>query len=503
MFLDKLSNSNSRIFLAVWASFIVGVAWASIFDWARKDWLVLLVGLFLLILSLGIKMSKKWRVLILLAIFLFLGSLRFIFSEPTISLQNLRFYSGRFAILNATARSDGEISGNYQRIYVEAKGIKFFSSDEYKKIKGQTIVYLDKYPTYNYGAKLELRCSLVDPKDLEQEGQFSYADYLHKQSVWVACFNAQVLNFTAPNNFSFYKIFLNLKKYFNQKINYLLPEPHSSFLRGLLYGDRATMPDDLKNSFSRTGVTHIIAISGYNITVIVASLLVVFKVLRLSRRRAFWVILGVILFFVLLSGASASVIRAAVMGVLVLWGKRSGRKAMIGRVLILSAAVMLLINPRLLFFDVGFQLSFLSTIGLIYFTPILEKKFIAWPNTWGLKEIILTTLSAIIFTTPLVVYIFGRFSVIAPVANLLILPVVPLAMLLGFISLFGAIIFLPLGQILVYPTWVVLSYIIKVAEFLASWKMAALNLTMPGWLMVLLYCGLIYCIYVNYQKEKN
>ncbi|MCX6779078.1 MAG: ComEC/Rec2 family competence protein [Candidatus Magasanikbacteria bacterium] len=502
MFLEKLSNSNSRIFLAVWAGFIVGVALASVLDWARKDWLMLLGVLFFLVLSLGIKMSKKWQVIILLVIFLFLGGLRFVLSEPTNALKNLRFYSGRFAILSGVAVSDGSISGNYQRVYFHAQGIKFFTTDNYQKIKGKTIIYLDKYPTYNYGAKLEVRCSLVNPKDLEQEGQFSYADYLHKEGVWVACFNAQVLNQVTSSYFDFYKVFLNLKNYFNQKINYLLPEPHSSFLRGLLYGDRATMPDDLKNSFSRTGVTHIIAISGYNITIIVASLLVVFKFLRLSRWRAFWFTLGVILFFVLLSGASASVVRAAVMGVLVLWGKRSGRKAMVGRILILSAAVMLLINPRLLFFDVGFQLSFLSTIGLIYFTPILEKIFLAWSNKFGLKEIILTTLSAIIFTTPLVIYTFGKFSVIAPLANLLILPVVPLAMLLGFVSLFAAIVYLPLGQFLAYGTWVVLSYIIKVAEFLASWKLAAINLIMPGWLMILLYGCLIYFVYADYKKEK-
>jgi len=230
--------------------------------------------------------------------------------------------------------------------------------------------------------------------------------------------------------------------------------------------------------------------------------LVLLKFFGLSRRRAFILILGVILFFILLSGASASVIRAGLMGVLVLWGRQIGRQSSAGRVLILAAAIMLLFNPRLLLFDVGFQLSFLSTLGLIYFSPILEKILVKISALWGLKEIIIATFSAIIFTSPLIIYTFGQFSLVAPLANLLILPVVPLAMLLGFLCLFLGIIYLPLGKIIAYAAWAVLSYILKVAEYLAGWKFSALNLSLPWWLAALFYLFLVYLIYVNSKKSK-
>ncbi|HPV70627.1 MAG TPA: ComEC/Rec2 family competence protein [Candidatus Magasanikbacteria bacterium] len=503
MFLEKIVHSQSKFFLAVLISFGLGVAVASWLKISRTNlfWLVeVLVGL--IIVGVIIQ-SKKWRVFIVLVIFLFLGWARFVFSEPVSRPDNLRFYVGRLVYLKGRMVSNGEISGNYQRIYFQTSGFKFFSSDNYQVIRGKTVVYLDKYPLYSYGEELALICNLVDPQELTAEEKFSYAEYLNKEGVWSACFNAKLVERISDGRFSFYKFLLNLKNYFNQKINYFLPEPHSSFLRGLLYGDRASIPDDLKEAFSRTGVTHIVAISGYNITVIMVSLLAVLKFFKISRRRAFGIIIAVIIFFVFLTGASASVVRAGLMGVVVLWGRQGGRKAQAGRILILTATLMLLINPRLLFFDAGFQLSFLSTIGLIYFSPILEKRIIFLPDWLGLKEIILTTFSAIIFTLPLIIYIFGRFSLIAPMANLLILPAVPLAMLAGFIFLLASIIYLPLGQFFSYIIWAVLSYIIKVAEILSSWKFSAINLSWSWWLMILFYLFLIYLVYVNYQKQKN
>jgi competence protein ComEC len=165
-------------------------------------------------------------------------------------------------------------------------------------------------------------------------------------------------------------------------------------------------------------------------------------------------------------------------------------------------------------FDAGFQLSFLSTIGLIYFAPILEKRMDFFPpllgevrwglSVWlGLKEIIITTFSAIIFTAPLIIYSFGRFSLIAPLANLLVLPAVPLAMLTGFITLASGIIFPALGHLLSYVSWVVLAYIIKVTEFLSQVRFSSISLSLPWWLMVIFYGILIYIIYVGWQKNKK
>lgn len=503
MFLEKIAHSQSKFFLAGLVSFVLGVATASWLKINRDDLIWLLGILVGLMIAVMLCQFKKWRVFIILVIFLFLGWVRFILSEPVSQPGNLRFYVGRLAYIKGQVVSEGGISGKYQRIYFQASGVKFFSGDNYQTVKGKTIVYLDKYPRYSYGEELVLVCSLADPRELTSDKKFSYAKYLNKEGVWSACFNAKIVEQISESRVSLYKILLDLKNYFSQKINYFLPEPHSSFLRGLLYGDRATIPEALKDSFSRTGVTHIVAISGYNITIIIAGLLVVLRTFRFSRRRAFGIIIVAVIFFVLLTGASASVVRAGLMGVVVLWGRQAGRSASAGRILILTAVLMLLINPRLLFFDTGFQLSFLSTIGLIYFSPILAKHLDFLPNWLGLKEIILTTLAAIVFTMPLVIYTFGRFSLVAPLANLLILPAVPLAMLVGFVSLLAAVIYLPLGQILGYGTWVVLSYIIKATEILASWKFSAVNLSLPWWLLILFYLFLVYLIYVNYQKNKN
>lgn len=498
--MKKLADSQSKFFLAALVSFIAGVGAASLFGWGRANlfWLVWAFGLAGFTLFL---VQKRWRVLVVLVIFLLVGAWRFVISEPKNEPANLRFYVGRFGIIGGRAAGAGEITGGHQRFYFLADGIKFFAADNYKKIGGRAVIYADKYPLISPGEKLELKCNLVDPASLGKEGSFSYSDYLKKERIWTACFNTQIVS-RGENDFSWRKILPDIKNYFNHKINHFLPEPHSSFLRGLLYGDRGSMPDYLQEAFSKTGVTHIIAISGYNITIIAAALLIVCKIIKISRRHAFWFVAAIIIFFVFLTGASASVCRAAVMGLLVLWGRRVGRGAEAGRLLVLAAFLMLLFNPRLLFFDMGFQLSFLSTTGLIYLTPVLARSLARFSERFGFKEIIITTFSAIIFTMPFITHAFGRFSLIAPLANLLILPAVPLAMFSGFVTLLAGIIFMPLGHILAYLSWVILGYIIGVAEFLAGWEFSSVNLFMPAWLMILFYGILIYVIYVHRKKDK-
>jgi competence protein ComEC len=225
-------------------------------------------------------------------------------------------------------------------------------------------------------------------------------------------------------------------------------------------------------------------------------------IIGIARKKSFWISLFGIIFFVILTGASASVVRAALMGCLVLLASQTGRASKITNALVFAAAAMLFLNPKILAFDVGFQLSFAATAGLIFLTPVLEKYFNRWPSLSGVKESLITTLSAIIMTFPLILYNFGRISFIAPLANLLILPAIPLTMALGSIAVLGGLIYVGLGQVLAWLAWLFLSYIIKGVKILAKIPWASVQIGKIHWIL-LVVAYLIIGSFVWYQRNKN
>jgi len=251
----------------------------------------------------------------------------------------------------------------------------------------------------------------------------------------------------------------------NQSIEKILPEPQASFLAGLLLGFDKNIPKDLLENFNTTGTRHIIALSGYNITII-ASLIMGFLLwLGFWRKHAFVIAVIAIIFFVLLTGASASASRAAIMGILVLISQQAGRLSNPRNLLASAAFLMLLKEPTVLFNNIGWQLSFAATIGIIYLSPCLKR----------LPEILKTTLSAQITVMPLILFYFHQISLISPLANLLVLPIIPITMLVGFLAVASGVLYTPIGTFLAWPAWLFLSYEIKIIELLAKIPLAGLR----------------------------
>jgi competence protein ComEC len=207
-----------------------------------------------------------------------------------------------------------------------------------------------------------------------------------------------------------------------------------------------------------------------------------------------WLILIGLLFFVILTGASASVVRAAIMGMIVVLAKHLGRIGKISNVLIFSAVLMVIVNPKILIWDAGFQLSFLATIGLVYLSPRLLPLFKWVPKKMALQENFVSTLSAIIFTLPLILFSFQRLSIVAPLVNLLVLPVIPISMLFGFVMFLSSLVHTFFGQVIGWFTWLLLKYVVEVVELFASFSWASVEVSLSWWMMFLLYIGLFYLI---------
>lgn len=365
-----------------------------------------------------------------------------------------------------------------------------------EKIGGKILLSASKYPVYQYGDEIEIIGKLKTPPAFDD---FNYRAYLAKENVFsIVNYSKKISLISSGNGKIYYSYIFALKNKIEKIIADILPEPQASFLSALLIGSRGALPDDLLESFSRTGTTHIIAISGYNIAIIASVFAATLGFFRFSRPFIFWLTVFMIILFTILTGAQASVVRAAIMGFLVLLASKEGRIYQITNAIIFSAAAMLWFNPKLLRWDAGFQLSFLATLGLIYIHPVLSSflnkkdknvksdKILSRIAGSG-KEIFLASLSAQIAVLPVLIYNFDQFSLISPLANVLILPVIPLTMFFGFAAAGIGFIFLPVAKIIGYIAWLFLSYEIFIAEKFAGLPYAFLNVAKFSFGFVILY----------------
>jgi competence protein ComEC len=258
-------------------------------------------------------------------------------------------------------------------------------------------------------------------------------------------------------------------------------------MAGLLYGYRGGL-GSLNTDFARTGVSHIVAVSGYNISLVTSiCMIILIRLFWIPRKTAFWIIVSGIVLFVVFTGASSSVVRAGVMAIIVLLGGYLGRPRRTVNALVATAVVMVAVNPLILFWDVGFQLSFLSTLGIIYLSPPLAGKLNFLSEKFGLRDSLVSTLSAIMATLPLLLFQFGQVSLVAPVVNMLVLWIVPYVMMIGFAAVGTSWVWYTGGQFVAWVAYVGMMYVVMVVRWFASFPWAAINITLPMWAMVIIY----------------
>jgi competence protein ComEC len=351
------------------------------------------------------------------------------------------------------------------------------------------------YAAYEYGDRMVVIDKIERAKNFDD---FDYEKFLEKDGVYAVMRYPKILPLEpGQGNWLIEKI-LSLKSYLVSRLERIMPEPERSLLLGILIGAKKTLPDSIIEDFNRTGTSHIVAVSGYNISIIIVALASLAKFF--GRRASFWLSMLFIVIYVIMSGASSSVLRAAIMGVLLLTSLTSGRLYRIIPALMFAALCMLLINPKILYYDVGFQLSFLATLGIVLFVPLLESYTKKIPNVGQLKPMVLATISAIIATTPLILLQFERFSVIAPVVNILILPIVPLTMLFGFLSV---IPYFSYGFGLV--SLGLLRYMLRVTELFSRLSFSSLefHISTLSFLSLYLSIAMVYVLLRVYQTRST
>lgn len=361
---------------------------------------------------------------------------------------------------------------------------------------GKLLVKTRRYPTYQYGNVLDLIGRVSAPSS---EGESSYAKYLARFNIYARCDYPEISTAQEFAGQPVWRWLYGIKHYWLNLTNQVMPEPTAGLLSGLLLGVKAALPADLLNNFNATGLTHIIALSGFNISIISGAILGLFRWLPLPIRLSGAII--AIWWFVLLTGAAPSALRAAIMGMLILLTGLVGRLKDITVFVCLTAAAMVLANPKILLGDIGFQLSFLATIGIIYLSPILEQ---FWEKRWPvMKGLLSPTLAALIMVTPILMINFGRVSLIAPVTNVLVVPLIPFSMLLGFGALVGGIIQTDLGLVLGWIAWAPLKLIVVLVNYFSAFPFASINIKVaPGAWLILYYLVITSWIIIYYVKKK-
>jgi competence protein ComEC len=343
-----------------------------------------------------------------------------------------------------------------------------------KNYSGQVLIYAPLYPEYNYGDVLAVSCRLQTPEPIvnNQGGEFAYDKYLAKDKIYAVCFRPTFKVIGQFKDFNFY--LYRVKKYFWENLDVHLVEPASSLAKAFLLANQKEISKATRQDFSRTGLSHVVAISGLHMAIIMVLLEKFFIGLGLSRKKSFSFICLVILFYLLLIGFISPAIRSALMIFMVLAGTSLGRNTSALYSLLLSGDILLLLKPAMLLYDISFQLSFLAILGMVLYANFFETKLFWITNRLKIRAILAVTLSAQVFTWPLIVYYFGTFSLIAPVANFFILPFLPfilvLSLLLAVVGIWPVV-----ASLVAWPLFILLKIMTEITKFLADLPWAYLQ----------------------------
>ncbi|MFK7804703.1 MAG: DNA internalization-related competence protein ComEC/Rec2 [Anaerolineae bacterium] len=410
----------------------------------------------------------------------FLGGARFLWSQPVIDETHISSYLDQWGVtITGRVTDEPDIRDQVINLRVETSEIKLPDGTIYPA-QGAVLLRTPRFPIIEYGTELTFSGDLETPFET---AEFSYRDYLNRQGVYGVMSFPRIQESSAGHGHWLLTELYQIKQRAQTLIAKNVRAPESGLLSGILLGIDHTMPPDIEDDFRTVGITHIVVISGFNIAILSSIFLALFTPI-FGRRGAAFAAIAAIILFTLLVGADPSVVRAAIMGGLyVLTGRLVGRRNAPIPILFLTAFGMTLLNPNALW-DIGFQLSFAATLSLMLFAKPLTDKVREWlKNRYSaagtravmqaIGDSVLVTIAAQILTLPLIMYYFGQLSVISILTNGLVLPVQPLIMVWGGLTVISGFFMPVLAQMLGWIVWVFLFYTVQVAELLAQMPFAS------------------------------
>lgn len=386
------------------------------------------------------------------------------------------FALGQSVSLHGWIVEPADVRPTVTKLTVAVNGVKDQSGTH--QVRGR-ILFNDngEWPLLQYGDEVRIDGKLTAPEVIDT---FDYPHYLELSGVRALVTRGRIRHVheetvipAFARTWSVIRYLSVIRTAVEDRIGLVLPEPQASLLAGLLTGTRRGLPVHVGSDFRTAGITHIIAVSGYNVTI----------VMTLLGGLLFWIPVKKRLLplsfaaaaFCLFVGAGAPVVRATIMGILGLIALSTERVTTTRLSILWTAFLMAAMNPLTLWYDASFQLSFLAVMGLSELSLPLKRLFRRVPETLAIRESLTATVAAQIATIPLSVILFRQFSLVAPLTNILVAPLIPLSMLLGSIATALSLLWMPLGLFVGYFTWSLLELIIGIAHLCAMVPFAAIR----------------------------
>ena len=496
---------RDRIFYTICFGFLFGVL---IRSFILVDlYLVILVAVISCALFLFFTLISKnnWGILISIFIFTFcLGIFRF----NMVDVSNPEVFEsqvGQKVAFSGEIIDEPSIKENNQQLTVEVKNLapQGLALDSLKArpfpAKIQILFSTGLETDYKYGDEINFIGILKKPENFmtDQGKVFDYINYLRKDGI-LYVMSYPKIEIISEGNGNVIKSFLfTAKEKFLEKMNFAIKSPESLLMGGLILGEKSSFDQDLRQSFVNTGTIHIVALSGYNVTIVAEWFMKLFaKVPYVPKNFGIGMGIFAIILFILMTGGSSTAIRAGIMATLALIARATGRNYDLGRALLLAGVSMIILNPFLLVYDVSFQLSFLATFAVIFIAPRIEKYFSWVTKSFGLQDIVSVTCAAYVFVFPFILYKMGNFSLVALPANVLILPFIPITMMFGFLTGFFGLIYYVLAVPVGFISYLFLHYELGVISFFSNLPFAAFTFSdFPLFLTIAIYTYFIYRLF--------
>ena len=492
-----------QLLFTAFLGFGSGIFFHSFFDFGY--WL----SLFLFFLGAVLFIYEQWLAeeklskIILAGIFLFaagVGLLRYdisLFDNGDAFLENV---IGKQVLVRGMVTEEPDMRENNTRLVFTAREAVFNGVS--RPIDTKMLVVAPLYPEFTYGDEMEITGIIKKPENFGNENGrvFDYISYLAKDGIFYQMFFPRITLVSSGNGNKIKGALFSVKQAFLLSLGQAIPEPESSLAGGLIVGAKRSLGSELLEQFRTAGIIHIIVLSGYNITIVAEAMMRSFSFLP----RVWGISLGAfsVVSFAIMTGASATVVRASLMALLVILARATGRVYEITTALFVAGFFMLLHNPKILVFDPSFQLSFLATLGLIYLAPRIEKYFHVVPSAWGFREFAIATVATQMFVLPLLLYQTGQLSVVSLPVNLLILVFIPLTMLFGFLTGVVGFISTLFAMPFAFIAYILLRYELKVVEIFSALPFASISApAIPFAIVFIIYC--VYAVVIYFFSQKN
>lgn len=365
------------------------------------------------------------------------------------------------------------------------------------------------YPRYSIGETLKISGIVMMPSVvLPHSGTknsthaFDYASYLRTRNIGSEMMYPKI-EVADVEAHSLIDILGRWKENVVERMTMYVSSPSSQIANGMLLGV-ASLSQELKETFRVAGLSHIIVLSGFNIAIVISFVLFVFAFLPLAVRvvLASLCVIG----FVVMVGGEASVVRATIMSFIGLLAMLAGRAYVARQALILSLFAIVMYDPYSLMHDVSLHLSFLATAGIVYMSEswmALFSRYAPGVTSQSLRELFIMTLSAYVATLPYIIYTFGTVSVYSLLANILVIPFIPLAMLLSFAVVVSSYLFHPLASAFGFIDTMLIDMIIAIARTLEKLPFSSFLFSVSFGSMCMMYVLILICMKHSVLRKRN